>query len=349
MKAYINGVGVISPQGTWIDDPCHLQPCGYVGNFMKAIEPEYASWLSPQVSRRMSRIMKMGITSALMALRESGLVSPDGIVTGTGYGALEDTTTFLTKISDLNEDALNPTPFMQSTHNTIGSAIALLLQCTGYNQTYVQSACSFEHTLLDALMLLHEEPECNILAGGVDEWTTASHAIHARFNKYRTSDLNSLSLFREGEAGTIAGEGAAYFVLSSQRSSGSKAIVQGIKTWHDPNASAGSRIKEFLNVHNCNPADISLVVTGKSGDNRYDHLIDETVAQVLPRIPTATFKHLCGEYSTASAFALALSVRTLQSGTLPPAMGKLTSEINTILIYNSYFNSDHSLMLVRRC
>ena len=62
------------------------------------------------------------------------------------------------KMVDSNESALNPTPFIQSTHNTIGSQIALLLQCQGYNQTYTQRAFSFENVLLDAILELKENP-----------------------------------------------------------------------------------------------------------------------------------------------------------------------------------------------
>jgi 3-oxoacyl-(acyl-carrier-protein) synthase len=347
MKAYINGVGVISPQGTWLDDPSHGHPLSYSGDSINAIEPEYTNWIPPQVSRRMSRIMKMGITAALMALKDAGIVTPHAIVTGTGYGALEDTATFLTKISDLNEDALNPTPFMQSTHNTIGSAIALFLQCTGYNQTYVHSALSFEHALLDAQMLLQEHPDQNILAGGVDEWTAVSHAIQARFNKYRKSSRQSLSLFEDYQAGTIAGEGAVYFSLTSQKTSTSSAVVERVKTYQDQLTS--DHINAFLKDHNCSAADIDLVITGKSGDSRYDSIIDQTVTLAFSGNSTATFKHLCGEYSTASAFALALSARIFQSDVVPDIMGLHRSDINNIVIYNSYLNSAHSLMLVKRC
>ncbi|NJK84751.1 MAG: beta-ketoacyl synthase chain length factor [Bacteroidales bacterium] len=108
-------------------------------------------------SRRMSRIVKMGICSALKCLKESGVEVPDAIITGTGFGCIEDTEKFLGSIIQNEEKMLNPTPFIQSTHNTVGAAIALKIKCNNYNNTYVHRGFSFEHALLDGLMLLNED------------------------------------------------------------------------------------------------------------------------------------------------------------------------------------------------
>lgn len=124
MALYISGSGNISPKLTADSD------------FIQSGEPDYGEWIDVRQLRRMSRIIKMGVTAAQIALKEAGIERPDGVITGTGYGCLEDTGLFLNKMIINKEEALNPTPFMQSTHNTIGSQIALLLQCQGYNQTF---------------------------------------------------------------------------------------------------------------------------------------------------------------------------------------------------------------------
>ena len=130
MATYINGVGAISPQKTWGDEGVLLSaPVDYPNNYLSCIEPDYTQYIDPKYLRRMSRILKMGVTASIMALKEAEIAIPDGIITGTGYGCLEDTGIFLRKMVEQNEQALNPTPFIQSTHNTIGSQIALLLTC----------------------------------------------------------------------------------------------------------------------------------------------------------------------------------------------------------------------------
>src|SRR5687768_11070381 len=215
MKAFIKGIGNISPQQTWSGDFLSM-PVTYKQNLLPCVEPDHTQWINPQQCRRMSRVLKIGTTAAFMALKDADIKIPDAIITGTGYGCLEDTGTFLKKITELNEEALNPTPFMQSTHNTIGSQIALLLQCRGYNQTYSQNGLSFEQALLDAMLHLDENPARNFLVGGVEEITEVSHVINTRFGKYRSDVQSSLNAIMQKGDGTIAGEGAFYFVLSGE-------------------------------------------------------------------------------------------------------------------------------------
>src|SRR6187401_270737 len=175
MAVYIKGMGNISPQKTWGDDPLLADPSDYSGSKLSCIEPDYGQFVDVKQMRRMSRIIKMGVAAGTRALREAGVTTPNGIITGTSFGCLEDTGVFLTKMIENRENALNPTPFIQSTHNTIGSQIALLLQCQGYNQTYTQRAFSFEHSLIDAILELKENADQHMLVGGVDEITSYSH------------------------------------------------------------------------------------------------------------------------------------------------------------------------------
>ena len=70
----------------------------------------------------------------------------------TGLGCLEDTEKFLSSIYTNEEKLLNPTPFIQSTHNTVAGAIALAIKCHGYNATYTHRGFSFESALEDALI-----------------------------------------------------------------------------------------------------------------------------------------------------------------------------------------------------
>ena len=57
---------------------------------------------------------------------------------------------FLRKMIEFEEKMLSPTAFIQSTHNTVGAQIALLLKCHHYNNTIVHRAFSFENALTEA-------------------------------------------------------------------------------------------------------------------------------------------------------------------------------------------------------
>ncbi len=91
---YINGIGAISPQP--LEEGIKI-PTAKEGKVM-AVEPDYSTWIDPRLLRRMSRIVSMGVTAAFMALKDAGVKMPDAIATGTGFGCLEDTGTFLTKL-----------------------------------------------------------------------------------------------------------------------------------------------------------------------------------------------------------------------------------------------------------
>ena len=344
-RIYIQGMGMVSPQKSWEE-----LGAAYESSYLPCLEPAYSEWLEPQQMRRMSRIMKMGVTSAKMALKDASLERPDAIITGTGYGCLEDTATFLTKITTHKEEALNPTPFMQSTHNTIGSQIALILQCRGYNQTYTHQAFSFEHALQDALMLLAENPEQTILVGGVDEFTEVSHTIQSRFGKYRKDPVNNLSLLSTPSKGTLAGEGAACFILSGKQPSGAAVAVQGVQTFYRAEEWV-SGIEAFLRQHELTPDDVDMLLAGTSGDAAVDHRFDPIISSLFKKTSVGVFKHLCGEYCVASSFALWLGAMILIKGEVPPVVLQrdMKRAVRSLLISNAYFQDHHTLILLKAC
>jgi 3-oxoacyl-(acyl-carrier-protein) synthase len=352
MKAYIQGTGNISPQQTFNSEGFLSMPVEYQSSSLTCIEPDHSQWINPQQLRRMSRILKNGTSSAFIALKNAGITVPDSIITGTGYGCLEDTAVFLTKITELKETALNPTPFMQSTHNTIGSQIALLLQCQGYNQTYVHDAFSFEHALLDAMMQLEDVPEQHILAGGVDENTKTSHIIQSRFNLYRKDVLSSLEIIDKPGEGTLHGEGATWFVLTGNQNKNSKAVLKGMKTFFQPTEDELlNGMISFVNDSEIKANEVDLILVGKSGDKKSDQVIEKNIKSAFTESDTALYKHLCGEHCSASAFAMWVGVKILELQQVPSVLGSRKNHkmIRNVLIYNPYFCDHHSLILLSSC
>jgi len=108
-------------------------------------------------------MLKRTLAVSLQTLRDAGSVQadgmvapfvPDAIVTGTAWGNAESQETFLRDLLEGGEQLLKPTPFMQSTHNTIGSLIAISTRNHGYNNTHSQGDDSLTMSLLDAVMLM---------------------------------------------------------------------------------------------------------------------------------------------------------------------------------------------------
>ena len=128
-------------------------------------------FISPMESRRMGKLLKAAHLSSLRAMKKAGIQCPDAIIAATSRGMLEVSQQFLDDIEANGEELLKPTLFMQSTHNTIGSAIAIRTRCHGYNITYSQGDESMEWAMKDAERLISTGKACTVLVGCYDEST----------------------------------------------------------------------------------------------------------------------------------------------------------------------------------
>lgn len=128
-------------------------------------------FVSPMESRRMTKLIKAAYLSSLRALKEAGVECPDAIITATSRGMLELSEQFLEDIINNGEELLKPTIFMQSTHNTLSSAIAIRTKCHGYNITYSQGDDSMKWAMRDAERLLKTGKAKTVLVGSFDEST----------------------------------------------------------------------------------------------------------------------------------------------------------------------------------
>ena len=180
MKVYIISTGNISPQHSMDINRFYQSRNETSKDFFNALEPDYTTFIDSKMIRRMSRIVKMGVAASATCLRNAGVEMPAAILTATAYGCLEDSASFLRSMIEYDEQMLSPTAFIQSTHNTVGAQIALLLKCHHYNNTIVHRAFSFENALTEAILLL-DEGISPILVGAIDEITTDRHAILSRF------------------------------------------------------------------------------------------------------------------------------------------------------------------------
>ena len=108
MKAFIRSSAAVSPQPSMQATAFELDAAHYSGDQLACIEPDYSAFVDVKQIRRMSRILKMGSAAALTCLRQSETTMPDGIITGTAFGCLEDTSIFLRRLIEYNEELLPP-------------------------------------------------------------------------------------------------------------------------------------------------------------------------------------------------------------------------------------------------
>jgi 3-oxoacyl-[acyl-carrier-protein] synthase II len=350
MHSYINGIGVISPQKT-VESTAFLEEViEYTADFLPCIDPNYKNFIDPIASRRMSRLIKMGVASAKICLADAQCTMPDGIITGTGLGSVEDTEKILGTVSD-ESPITNPTPFIQSTYNTISSQIAIALKCTNYNSTYVHRIFSFESGLQDGLLQIEEKPDSNILIVGIDEMTLNHLSIIRRLGYWKKEASNNLRLLDYSSPGTVAGQGASCFLISGERGETTYARLMDVCTLYKPtnNSALEGSIMQFLDASGVSFRDIDLVITGINGDQTNDAFYHRLTNNLFPGIPLAYFKHLCGEYHTASGFSLWVAANILRRQVVPSVLmvqGQPPEKVHTILIINHNRESEVSLMLV---
>lgn len=347
---YINGLGIISPQKT-LGNPAFLgEVVGSETNMLRCQEPNYKDFVSGDLVRRMSRLIKMGISASKVCLRDAECQNPDAIITGTGLGCIEDTEKFLACMIKNNEEFLTPTSFIQSTHNTLGAQIALLLKCHEYNFTYVHRGFSFESALLDARLQIQDSDSINVLVGGIDELTMNSFNITYRLGHWKRKPIYNLRLLESDTKGSIAGEGAAFFLVSKNKTAGTYATIsdQAMILRPDGITEVIAKCLKMFGRNNLSMNGIDLVLLGLNGDCEQDKNYLEFLT-AFPGSDQGYFKHLCGEYQTASAFGLWLGAMILQRQSVPEIVrlrGKFNRPIRNILLYNHYQNFDHSLILL---
>ena len=293
---YINSFCSITPAGCFTaTDPVSDFPVLTTAR-ASCVEPDYKDLIPPMQLRRMTKPVRTGVAAAQLCLQTAAVALPDAIHAGTAFGMLQDSENFLQKLITQEEQALAPTAFIQSTHNTVAGQIALSLGCYAHNMTYVHKGHSFESALLDAQLMLEEHADYKVLVGAVDECTDTSYDLLRRFNVYAP--------------GSTAGEGANFFLLSQQPQSTSLAHIKAFTMFTaQDETQAAQQIAAFLQHNDLQPTASDLFLNGDSLSEK------QSGANTLFKDQqTINFKSFCGEYPTASAFALALATVKIKEG-----------------------------------
>lgn len=317
------------------------------------LEPEYARLIPAMQLRRMSKVLKMGVYCGMDCLMRSGIEKPDGIITGTGKGSMTDTEKFVKELKQYNEEAMNPTPFILSTYNAINGAIALQTKATGYNQTFVHRGSSFEVSLYDAQLKLNKEPEVqHYLVGCFDEITPEYFLIKDKINYWKEDrDAAALLWDQSDSNGTIAGEGAAFFLLSNKPDN-ALAAIHTIDTFYKPSeAEVTATINNAIAKAGWKMEEIDMLVLGLNGDRADQHFYESMQQQFAATIPVMAFKHLCGEYETSGGFAIWLTCQYLSGSGLPESIWYRKPADpdfipRKILYYNHYRGWNHNVLLL---
>jgi len=151
-------------------------------------------YVKPLAVRRMGKIMKASLLASLKALELAGIPAPEAVITATRAGSLQYSENIMKQMRDLGENGVTPTYFMQSTHNTIGSNIAIFTKCHGYNVTFSHGDRSLEWAIRDAKLLLAEGKCKYVLVGCHDESTPLYNSFLERLGEKPLNAVKSLAM-----------------------------------------------------------------------------------------------------------------------------------------------------------
>jgi 3-oxoacyl-[acyl-carrier-protein] synthase II len=286
-----------------------------LGNESGLINPDFKEFIEPGLLRRMSKILRISVACAKDALNQASILQPDAIVVGTGLGCLQDTEKFLNNFLTI-EGLLPPTAFIQSTHNTIAGQISLSLGNHGYNMTHTQNSLSFEHAMLDSMLLLAEN-HASVLVGAGDEYIEILNEIGAQL-AIPPVPLTSA---------------ASFFVLDKVQTQ--KAVVKVVDV-----AAIGrvgdveGEIIKFLQNNGLTPHDINVLLFSDANGSEQPAFVKTIFSSQTEVINYPLYS---GWYATNSAFALHMAVDNM----------KRNSEFRKVLICNNLIGNNLGLTLLQ--
>jgi hypothetical protein len=339
---YVHLSSCISPQQTFgmMDLENFIVP---EDNVLRVMEPKYEN-IPLNVLRRMGKAVRIGVGTSLPIV--NAFNSLDGIIIGSSNGGMEDCIKFLNQIMEYEEGRLTPTNFVQSTPNAIAAQIGLSSANTGYNITHVHRGLAFENALLDAMMMLSENKTASYLVGAVDEVSNYNYNLERLGGWYKKEKVTGKDLYDIKSNGSIAGEGAAMFMVSNDKR-GSAFELKAVHTMHtnDPN-----EVRDQLGIFLIKYGQPVAFLSGENGDVRLQPFYDQCQSMMQNDTIKFRYKHFTGEYPTANAMGLWLAGKFLETGNIPAHFFKSAATkktVDSILIYNTGKGEQHSFIFVQ--
>jgi 3-oxoacyl-(acyl-carrier-protein) synthase len=330
----------------WMDNPVV-----YDVPFIRSIDPSFKEYVSPIEARRMGRILKRAMATSKEALKASGCDTVDAIMTGTGFGCIENTEFFLDALSNEGEQLLKPTYFMQSTHNTISSLVAIQTKNYNYNATYAHKGISFESALHDAWLQFRLGKISSALVGCHDEMTETFYRIMKKGGVMGQDDERcsevavSVVLSRHCEA-SFRENGR------SNPETPPLCRLTGLKMLHQPTMNdLMDAVTTMLQSADRSLADVDYIFTGISGNHDNDKAYLAETKTLFGDKPLLKYKHLFGENFTASGLGFYVAAQCLKVGKVPAHLFVNINEMSDkkpscILLFNHSDGKDYTLTLL---
>jgi len=292
----VGGMGVIGPGTVTIKEITAPLPAGRGPVFSCGALADVAM-LTPNQRRRLSRLQQM----ALITARKSH--APDAsqrvsVAIGTGLGCLEDAGAFIENLIAKDEREPMPSRFPNSVHNSPAGQVAIDQAAQSLNSAPTVGEITFECSLWQGMsQLAIDEADC-ALVGAVDEADKYLLSIGQRWGAWNED-------IKPGEGAVVAS------LARAEKTAAPLARVTTVRLgrYRTPfNAEAEADwIASMVDL-----AQVDVLLSGAGGFAKLEPMYAAVAAALMKRtgnkLEQQTYKQLCGEFHSASAFGFSIAV-----------------------------------------
>ena len=287
---------------------------------------------------------------------------------GTALGSQSETASFVENMILNDEKHPRPAKFVNSVHNALASHVAITFGLKGRGVTVTHDEASFELALERAVKdLVYRRAEQAVVIGA-DELNPYPVAVGRHYGWWRKEDapLRPMAAPPQALPGTLPGEGAGAFLLCAQPGGGARGGAVLLRAAAhartsgsaDPEHNADAAacfITDVLKAREGSLSDVDFILFGANGDCA----LDRTYSGVLGALNASSgrtlsfgvFKHLCGEFCTASAIGLGIAVEAVRAGRIPRevypyGVSEESGEVASVLLYHRHTSGFQSVVWV---
>ncbi len=351
----ITGIGVVAPNGIGKEEfwtrslagtngirkislfETTAYRCHYAGEIAD-FRP--ADHLGAKGLRNLDRTTLLALVAAKLALEDAGMppeqarVARVGVVLGSTMGSVHS-------ISEFDKEGLregpryvNPAQFPNTVINSPASQVAIRFGLRGLNATISTGFTAGLDAMGYALDMLKLGRASSLLVGGVEELCLQTFLGFYKLGMLMTSvngSMPHLGPYRSEEAGTLLGEGAAFFLVETREAAQARgATIYGqaldyASEFHPDSmfrydAEAKSAVSVLTQVFasaGVRPQQIDHICASANGTKVCDAMEQTAVNRVFGPTapPTTSIKMLIGEsFSAGGALQVALALGVLQQG-----------------------------------
>jgi 3-oxoacyl-[acyl-carrier-protein] synthase II len=287
-------------------------------------------------ARRMSRFSRLGLASAIKAVKASGIGINDGnryrvaIAVGTGFASTDSTDLFYEGLLREGPEATNPIIFPETVQNIAASHIAMHFVTRGQNITFSHADLSSELALFYGAGLLSDGLADMVIVAGADELSSSAVAGYSSFGVVS----NTIKPFDRNRNGFVLGEGGAALVLE-RREDAEKRNAHiyctfrsvGIASYPAPNisydetrCSMQKAIQSALTTEGISaPGFISACANGTPDLDRLEaEALQETSVTAAP---VTAFRSYYGYFAGDGIMRTAMTALCLENGIVPAIAG----------------------------